>query len=141
MSSILLNILAIALLLTSLQYSGELDLQVLGAKSDNGVVRILLFDSKKGYPDQVELAVRSFSLPLSKRKCRIKISDLKPGKYAIAVFHDEDGNGRVTTNPLGYPIEKYGFSNNVKAYFGPPDYEKTVFELKDDPIAIVIHLR
>jgi uncharacterized protein (DUF2141 family) len=141
MSAILLNILSIALLLTSLQNSGEIDLQVLGAKSDKGVLRILIFDSKNGYPDQVELAVRSFSLPLSGRKCKIKISNLKHGKYAIAVFHDEDENGSINTNPFGFPIEKYGFSNNAKAYFGPPDYEKTVFELKDDPRSIVINLR
>jgi uncharacterized protein (DUF2141 family) len=141
MSSILFNILSIVLYLSFLQHSGEIDLQVQGAKSDKGVVRVLVFDSKKGYPDQVQLALRSFSTPLSERKCKIKISDLKPGKYSIAVFHDEDENGSINTNPFGYPIEKYGFSNNAKAYFGPPDYEKTVFELKDIRKAIVINLR
>jgi uncharacterized protein (DUF2141 family) len=141
MSSILLNILSIVFFLISSQNSGEINLQIQGAKSDKGVIRVLIFDSKKGYPDQVELAVMFFTVPISDRKSKIKISDLKPGKYSIAAFHDEDENGSINTNPFGYPIEKYGFSNNAKAYFGPPDYEKTAFELKDDRKTILINLR
>ncbi|MFN3998459.1 DUF2141 domain-containing protein [Algoriphagus sp.] len=123
------------------QNSGEIDLHIHEAKSNKGVVRILVFDSEKGYPDKPDLALKSFSAPVVDRKCFFKITDLKPGKYSIAVFHDEDENGKINTNPFGYPLEKYGFSNNAKGYFGPPEYAKTIFELKDERKEILINLR
>jgi uncharacterized protein (DUF2141 family) len=35
------------------------------------------------------------------------------GEYAIAVFVDVNGNGKMDKNFLGIPKEQYGFSNNV----------------------------
>jgi uncharacterized protein (DUF2141 family) len=34
---------------------------------------------------------------------------IKPGKYAIAVIHDENCNGKLDTNMFGIPKEGYGF--------------------------------
>jgi uncharacterized protein (DUF2141 family) len=119
MSSILLNILSIVFFLISSQNSGEINLQIQGAKSDKGVIRVLIFDSKKGYPDQVELAVMFFTVPISDRKSKIKISDLKPGKYSIAAFHDEDENGSINTNPFGYPHRKIRVLQQCQSLFWP----------------------
>ncbi|WP_332912305.1 DUF2141 domain-containing protein [Algoriphagus boritolerans] len=123
------------------QNTSVLDLQISGAKSDKGVVRILVFDSENGYPDQLELAVKSLTIPIVKQKCTVKINDLKPGNYAISVIHDEDSNGALNTNPFGYPLEKYGFSNNAKAYFSAPPFSKAAFELKSEVKTIQIQLR
>lgn len=129
------------LLFTDQQNTSVIDLQISGAKSDKGVVRILVFDSDKGYPDQLELAVKSLSIPIVNQKCTVKINDLKPGIYAISVIHDEDSNGELNTNPFGYPLEKYGFSNNPKAYFSAPPFSKAAFELKNEVKTIQIQLR
>ena len=39
--------------------------------------------------------------------------DLAPARYAVAVYHDVNGNGRLDTVPPGLPTEPYGFSNDV----------------------------
>ena len=39
--------------------------------------------------------------------------DIAPGGYAIATYHDLNGNGRLDTIPPGIPREPYGFSNDV----------------------------
>jgi uncharacterized protein (DUF2141 family) len=39
-----------------------------------------------------------------------RFRNLPRGKYAIAVWHDENANNRVDTNVLGLPKEGYGFS-------------------------------
>ena len=39
--------------------------------------------------------------------------NVKPGNYAIAVFHDLNGNGKLDRNLIGLPSEPYGFSNDV----------------------------
>jgi uncharacterized protein (DUF2141 family) len=56
------------------------------------------------------------------------------------VYHDEDENGLLNKNGIfGIPSEAYGFSNNPRAFFGPPDYEKCTFQVASDK-AIVIKL-
>jgi len=67
------------------------------------------------------------------------VRELKPGSYAIRAFHDLNENGELDTSWLGLPEEPYGFSNNARGKFGPPDLEKQLFELSDQSIQ-KIHL-
>mgnify|MGYP003572328091 CR=1 FL=1 len=54
--------------------------------------------------------------------------DLQVGKtYAIAAYHDANGNQELDKNFFGVPKEGYGFSNNARATFGPPSFEKAAF--------------
>ena len=57
------------------------------------------------------------------------LTDLEPGRYVVAVFHDTDGNGRLSTWPIGLPKEAYGFSRNARGRFGPPSFEAAAFDL------------
>jgi uncharacterized protein (DUF2141 family) len=115
--------------------------QIQGASSDKGMIRVLLFSGGKGFPDQVGQAAKSFSLPPKNQQVAFTISDLAPGTYALAVIHDQDGNGKLSSNAVGYPIEKFGFSNNPKVYFSPPSFEKAAFPLGKTPIKVAISLR
>lgn len=65
-------------------------------------------------------------------------SNLKSGKYAVAVYHDENSNEKIDTNIWGVPEELYGFSNNVRGTFGPPSLEKQLFELHG---AVIINIQ
>lgn len=141
MTSPVLNFIFMILLFFASKEANSIDLHIHGAKSDTGFVRILLFDSEKGYPDNPAQAVKSFSIKVKNRKSFIRIDDLKPGKYAISVIHDEDENGELNTNPFGFPTEKYGFSNNAKAYFSNPPFSKASFELRDERKIVLINLR
>ena len=53
---------------------------------------------------------------------RVKLPELEPGEYMIAVFHDSNQNGKMDYNFFGSPQEGYGFSGeflcNTK-YPGP----------------------
>ena len=61
----------------------------------------------------------------------IDIQDLQMGKYAIAIYHDENNNGRFDTF-LGLPREKYGFSNDARVFLGPPKFSEASFDLSDN---------
>lgn len=55
------------------------------------------------------------------------------GEYAIASFHDVNGNKKLDGGLFGIPTEPYAFSKNKKGLFGlPPKYKKVKFELKSD---------
>ena len=129
--------------LETLGQSNQTSLQVSisGASSDAGSIRILVFSKPSGFPDQVKQAVRSISLPPKSGKASFKLTDLPAGTYAIGVIHDLDNNGKLSTNAVGYPIEKFGFSNNPKVYFGPPSFEKAAFVLGKTAVSLEISLR
>jgi uncharacterized protein (DUF2141 family) len=57
--------------------------------------------------------------------------NLKPGTYAIAVFHDRNKNGKLDKNIFGAPTESYGFSNNARSTFSAPSFSAASFELKN----------
>jgi uncharacterized protein (DUF2141 family) len=119
----------------------NLQVSISGASSDTGSIRILVFSKPSGFPDQVKQAVRSISLPSKNGKASFKLTDLPTGTYAIGVIHDQDNNGKLSTNAVGYPTEKFGFSNNPKVYFGPPSFEKAAFVLGKTAVSLEISLR
>ena len=125
----------------SAQTRSSVQVNIQEASSDRGMIRVLLFSDAAGFPDQVGKAVKSFSLPPKNQQVAFTISDLAPGTYALAVIHDQDSNGKLSSNAVGYPIEKFGFSNNPKVYFSPPSFEKAAFPLGKTPIKVTISLR
>jgi uncharacterized protein (DUF2141 family) len=75
-----------------------------------------------------EEVIKGFTGTITANKSVVVINDLKPGKYAFKYFHDENSDEKLNTNFMGIPKEGYGFSNNAKGTFGPPSFDKTVFE-------------
>lgn len=55
--------------------------------------------------------------------------DLEPGKYALALFHDLNGNGELDKNFVGIPKEPYGFSKDFRPKFSAPSFEDCAFEV------------
>lgn len=55
---------------------------------------------------------------------------LAAGKYAIALFHDANDNDELDRGFTGIPTELYGFSNNARGMFGPPDLEDQLISLE-----------
>ncbi len=119
----------------------KLEILITEAKSDRGFIRVLIFSGETGFPDQPSKALKSVSLAPKNKSVELVLSDLPPGRYAVSVIHDEDNNTKLTTNTVGYPTEKFGFSNNPKVYFSPPSFEKAAFELGLKPKGIQIELR
>jgi uncharacterized protein (DUF2141 family) len=115
--------------------------QIQNANSDLGKIMILVFNKEEGFPDDVNKAVKRYVLTPKNKQIQLVIEDLPQGKYAITVFHDEDGNGIMNTSLLGLPQEKYGFSNNPKIYFGPPSFEKASVQIGKEQKSIRINLR
>lgn len=105
-----------------------------------GKVKIGIYDSK-GFPvvgkeaDGIELEVKGTSATYVFNKIPV-------GKYAIAVFQDENIDGKLNKNLFGVPKEPYGFSKNEYGKFGPPDFEDVSFDVKEDiSISLTINLK
>ena len=58
----------------------------------------------------------------------VEIPGVPPGRYAVAVVHDADESGDMTTGIFGIPEEAYGFSNGARGRLGPPSFEESAVE-------------
>ena len=119
---------------------GSLTVDFQGVNRREGVVLFALFDSKAAYDANID-PVRTFSLPASGGDFSVTLAGLPPGLYAVKSFHDRDANGRMNFNPLGMPLEPYGFSNNARAPFGPPSWRRAAFEVNAGGNSQTIRLR
>lgn len=70
----------------------------------------------------------------------IVIRGLATGTYAVAVFHDENGNGEFDQGFFGIPLEDYGFSNDALAFLGPPSFSDAAFALRTEGGHITVRL-
>ena len=107
--------------------------------SDSGEVRFALFDRSMAdsWDDSVLLAEE---LPACGRKVVWKTAPVPDGMYALAVFHDCNGNDELDKNCLGKPVEPYGFSNNIRHLLGPPDIKEATFRFEASKRTIVVKL-
>ena len=69
-----------------------------------------------------------------------RVRNVKPGPYAIAVFHDLNGNGKLDRNFIGLPSEPYGFSNDVGRR-GIPNFDGAQVVVTEPSTAILVPIR
>ena len=70
----------------------------------------------------------------------LRLRNVKPGSYSIAVFHDVNGNGKLDRSFIGLPNEPYGFSNDVGRR-GPPNFEAARIVVREPATTVVIPIR
>lgn len=118
--------------------TGTLTVRVTGLASDAGRVQIALTDAD-GYENDEDL--REAALPIENGRAQWTVKAVPFGTYAVQLYHDENGNGELDTNVFGVPQEAYGFSNNARGRFGPPDFEEAAFTLDADSLSLTITAR
>jgi uncharacterized protein (DUF2141 family) len=64
-----------------------------------------------------------------------------PGFYAIAVYHDANGDKDFNRSALGMPVEGFGFSNDAPTRYGLPAFETVRFRVRAGRSAVSIKMR
>jgi uncharacterized protein (DUF2141 family) len=119
-------------------HTGQLTLTIEGFENTNGTAKIALIDSKENFSE--ETPFKGYNVGITGNRV-VKTLVLPCGEYAVKVFHDENGNGELDKRILGIPAEAYGFSNDARDSMGPPEYEKTAFQLDSAGKELVIHIK
>lgn len=114
---------------TAWLYAAELTVAVSGLENSDGKVFVGLFDAPDGFP-KTGYAFMGKEVDIDGNAARCTFDDMEDGVYAVAVYHDENGNGKFDRNFIGMPKEGYGFSNHARASFGPPSFAKARFTLE-----------
>ncbi|MEM6736015.1 MAG: DUF2141 domain-containing protein [Bacteroidota bacterium] len=108
---------------------GEIIITIENIKSTKGVVIVALFDNEDSFLKKV---YRSKTLSLDEAKNLIRFEGIPEGRYAVSVIHDENENGELDTNWAGIPKEPFGFSRKSFGSFGPPSFEDTCIQVKNE---------
>ena len=120
---------------------GTIRVYVHGVRNGYGDVKCALFTSGDGFPMDPSKAIQRTSGQIQNGQAVCNFIKVLPGDdYAVAVFHDENGNGVLDTNFLGIPKEGVGASNDPSSTFGPPKYEEAKFKYSGGIQPVTINL-
>ena len=101
--------------------AATLDIRVKGINSDKGQIQLALFDRErefqleKGRPYAVQI------FPAQRGTMRFVFANLPPGRYAVKLHHDADGD-EIFDMRGALPAEGYGYFKNLGRR-GIPDFE------------------
>ncbi|VTU23464.1 hypothetical protein H6CHR_01997 [Variovorax sp. PBL-H6] len=133
-----LPLLATAFLAPLVAVAADLHVSVVDAPTASTPLYVALYDSAQAYESNKTLAAQIVQTNAGAAK--VSFPGLAPGRYALRVFADENGNGKLDTNLMGLPTERYGFSNDAKGNRGAPGFEAVALPLNAD-LQTLIHLR
>ena len=120
--------------------STALHVAVSGMRSNKGNITITIYPDDPAHFLDGKYKVARQEVPVILPVTTACFALPAQGFYAVALFHDENGNHHLDTNALGIPTECYGFSNNPTLYFGPPDLSRARISVPagDAPVAITM---
>ena len=121
-----LSVLSVFILISNHSFSQySLTVEITEIRNNTGKIMVQVFDEREKIIDRQMSDIKD-------KKVIISVNGLKPGKYAVRFYHDENLNQTMETNMVGKPTEGYGFSNNVTGRFAMPPFEKWLFDLNAD---------
>ncbi len=120
--------------------AASLELGVTGLRSDKGLIRVCITADPHHFPAcDKDPDARHLSVPATQGSA-MRFDGMPSGTYAVALFHDENGNGKVDTR-FGIPTEGVGFSNNPRLMFGLPSFAQAGIALTDRPYDETVRLK
>lgn len=107
--------------------AGALVVQASGFKQERGHAVAKLF---RPGDNVLGRGTRQATSAITTGRASFSFGNLPAGRYAVVVFHDENGNGTIDHNAMGLPSEPLGFSNGfaLSLVSGLPRFDKLQFE-------------
>ena len=106
--------------------AGQVSATVTGLRSEKGQVLACLTAQPETFPEcQNDPDARSLVVAAAP-VVALDFGPVRPGRYAIALIHDENGNGRLDKR-LMMPREGFGFSRDAPVSLGPPRFAAAAF--------------
>jgi uncharacterized protein (DUF2141 family) len=119
--------------------AADLTITITGLRSAEGMVRLAIFDDADAFPMGEELDSRD--VPARAVAQTVVFTGLKPGRYAVAMHHDENNNKEMDTFFFVIPREGYGFSRDAPVFFGPPDFSQAAVTVPAKGLQISLEVR
>lgn len=132
-------LLLVFLMLTGRAEAARIVVTIDGLHSSKGDVYVALFSKPDEFPDgdhsDQHVKVKAARGPLT-----IVFDHLRPGTYAVGAYHDENANGRLDTNFIGYPTEGYALSNGIRAVISRPRFVDAAVPVGDSGTKVALRI-
>lgn len=110
--------------------TASLTIKVSGFQNDSGSAAIFLWQQPgHGFPIKMGEAVRAVKSQIRDKAVLHVFENLVPGNFAVSVYHDKNGNGKLDRNLIGMPVEPRGASMNPRPVMRPPRFAEADFDL------------
>lgn len=117
----------------------SLKIIVKNLKSPTAPVIIGVYGTKNKFPDPND-QLKQYKFKPNGTELNAKIRSLKYGTYALALYQDVNGNGKIDKDFLGIPTEPYGFSDNYRPRVKAPDFNDCKFDYNAKTNTITIEM-
>jgi len=127
--------------LTAAAPTHDVSVSVSGMRSGKGVVRACMTADSARFPKCAgDPASYRLVVPASDAR-KLVFRNVAPGKYAIALLHDENDNGKADRALGMMPKEGFGFSRDAPVRMAPPKYDDAVFAVGARDVSMAIDMR
>lgn len=133
-------IMLTALLLPTFTQAGELKLDLVAAGLQDKMLFVAIYPSSARFMTHDDKAIYR-RIVATGDTTTLQVAEIPPGMYAITVYADLNGNGKLDSNLLGIPKEPTGFSRDASSRFGPPKFKEAAFDIGEDVTSHTIHLQ
>ncbi|PHV07109.1 hypothetical protein CSQ96_11090 [Janthinobacterium sp. BJB412] len=106
--------------------AADLTIRVDAVRSADGKLMVAIYDKAANF---LSKPLKDLVVAPVAGSNTVQVKDLPPGDYAVAVFHDQNGNGKMDANAFGIPTESVGFSNDAHGNMGPPSFDSARLSL------------
>jgi uncharacterized protein (DUF2141 family) len=121
--------------------NGKVSISITGLRSSEGVIRACMTTNEDIFPRCRKDPESHQTVVPAAETVQLRFSNVKPGRYAIAVLHDENNNGKADRALGMMPKEGFGFSRDAKVRMGPPKFSDAVFDYGGGDKQLVIKMR
>jgi uncharacterized protein (DUF2141 family) len=121
--------------------STAIEVRVYGVRNDRGNIMFMLYgDNPDDFLAKGKKILKQRT-PAKRGTVAFCVIVPKAGKYAAAVYHDENANGKFDRNWIGLPGEGGGFSNNPTQFLVIPSHSQVAFNVSNSQTRLEIQLR
>ncbi|MCF6170503.1 MAG: DUF2141 domain-containing protein [Bacteroidales bacterium] len=105
-------------------------------KGTAGRIMIALFDNPSGFKSKTN-PFRAAELEIENHTVSYRFKKVPPGNYAVAVYHDANGDGVLNTRSMKIPAEGVGVSGSPSGKLKIPRFEDAVFSPNNDTLIVI----
>jgi uncharacterized protein (DUF2141 family) len=108
--------------------TAKVAVSIVTKNKQNGKIRIALCNDEATFMQSI-YKEGIIDMPID-GPANYTFENIPKGTYAIRLYQDTDGDGKLTSNNNGIPKEPFGFSQNPSMRYGPPNFKQASFEVK-----------
>lgn len=97
-------------------------LNLSNVKSDKAKIHIGFYTKSDNFPVEGKGSIIKVISPEKSGSISVSFSDIPPGRYALALYQDLNGDKKLNKNFIGYPKEPFGFSRNFIPKLSAPKF-------------------